>query len=227
MIRANRSVAALVAAVVLMSALAGCSDTGSAEPQQWKVTVYYTAVQSFHHGAPTPVIGCASLDCAHGDALLGSYPGDFVDAVRDEGTGRITAGRYAGRYLNWSYDVGYWLDDVPRDTAGGVLRPYATAAADPEVLAPGAEFTLDDCGEGEVDAGVCERLRKAVWRVDDAFTPGLGGGGHLDLYIGEEDRPGFTDSPAYTMLENARITVHRSPNSASAVPATDTAAGRT
>jgi hypothetical protein len=202
----GRTAARRLAAAVLV-AVVGCGGgSGEGEAEGWEVTVYYTAVESFHRGTPTPVTGCPSLDCAHGDAPLGTYPEDFVKAVRDEGTGRITSGGYAGRYLNWSYDVGYWLDEAPRDTAGAALRPYATAAADADVLAPGTEFTLDDCGDAEVDASVCERLRGAVWRVDDAFTPGLGGSGHLDLYIGEEDHAEFTESPAYTTLENARIT---------------------
>ncbi len=36
--------------------------------------------------------GCPELDCEHGDDPLGRYPRDFVGAVRDEGTGRITSG---------------------------------------------------------------------------------------------------------------------------------------
>jgi len=103
----------------------------------WTATVYYTAVQRFHTGPATRVTGCPVLDCRRGGADLGSYPGDFVKAVRDEGTGRTTA----GRYLNWSSDVGFWLDDAPRNGHGGALVPFTSAAADADVLAAGAPPT--------------------------------------------------------------------------------------
>lgn len=74
-------------------ALAGCSGE-TAEAPEWTVTVYYTAVEDFYDGAAVDVVGCAELDCAHGDADLGTHPEDFVTAVRDEGTGRLTGGRY-------------------------------------------------------------------------------------------------------------------------------------
>nr|BFF24629.1 hypothetical protein GCM10025732_25940 [Glycomyces mayteni] len=35
--------------------------------------------------------------------------------------------------------------------------------------------------------------------------PGLGGDRHIDLYLGEETGPDFTESPWYTTLTNARI----------------------
>ena len=73
----------------------------------WRLTTYYTAVEQYHHGQPVEVTGCSSQDCDHGHDDLGSYPDDFVSAVKDEGTGRITSGPHAGRYMNWSYDVGY------------------------------------------------------------------------------------------------------------------------
>src|SRR5262245_44198167 len=56
----------------------------------WQLTVYYTAVERYHGGAPQAVIGCLVLDCEHGGRYLGTYPSDFVQAVKDEGTGRIT-----------------------------------------------------------------------------------------------------------------------------------------
>jgi hypothetical protein len=169
----------------------------------WTVTVYYTAVERYHHGAATRVTGCPRMDCQRRGADLGSYPDDFVEAVRDEGTGRLAD----GRYLNWSSDTGYWLDTAPRDSAGGALRPWVSAAADRAVLPSGTRFAIVDCGHGEgggkVDATVCARLREARWTVTDEFTPGLGGPHHVDLYIGEETGPGFTDSVWYTTLVGA------------------------
>lgn len=169
----------------------------------WTVTVYYTAVQSYHSGAPTPVVGCPTMDCAHGNADLGTYPADFVAAVRTEGTGR-TAG---GRYLNWSHNVGFWLDNTPRDAYGQPLRPFESAAADPDVLPAGTRFALLDCGREPVSRVVCARLRQARWTVTDQFTPGFGGARHVDLYIGAETGPGFTESPWYCTLTGVTLRV--------------------
>ena len=171
----------------------------------WEITVYYTAVEDHHSGEPETVTGCRGLDCAHGDDDLGRYRSDFVDAVREEGTGRTAA----GTYLHWSYDVGFWLDTRPRDTAGRALRPFVSAAADPTVLARGTHFSIAACGRADDGsppaAPVCAALRKARWTVTDEFTPGLGGSRHIDAYIGEETGPDFTSSPWYLTLRGATL----------------------
>lgn len=196
-------------AVVLFVVLAGVMLTGSRpdNPATWTVTVYYTAVQAYHKGSPTPVVGCPNMDCAHGTSDLGTYPADFVEAVRDEGTGRTTT----GRYLNWSHDIGFWLDDAPRDAYGRPLRPFESAAADPTVLPAGTRFSIMDCGHDTdgtpIAAAVCSRLRQAAWTVSDQFTPGLGGSHHVDVYIGEETGPGFTESPWYCTLAAATLRI--------------------
>jgi hypothetical protein len=174
----------------------------------WTVTVYYTAVQRFHGGTPTAVTGCPGIDCTHGHDDLGTYPADFVKAVKAEGTGHTSS----GRYLNWSSDTGYWLDTAPRDSYGGVLQPFHSAAADPGVLARGPSFTIADCGRvedgGAVPAAVCARLRDAHWAVVDEFTPGLGGAKHVDAYIGEETGPAFTGTEWYLTLAGAVLSLH-------------------
>jgi hypothetical protein len=174
-------------------------DTG------WTVTVYYTAVESYHHDAVIQVTGCIDIDCQHGTADLGSYPKDFVTAVHDEGTGRTAA----GSYLNWSYDTGYWLDHAPRDSGGRPLRPFQSAAADRDALPANTRFTITDCGRndggGTPAVEVCAKLRASRWTVTDEFTPGLGGNRHVDAYVGEETGPGFTDSDWYTTLTDAAL----------------------
>ncbi|GAA4950240.1 hypothetical protein GCM10025331_43160 [Actinoplanes utahensis] len=168
----------------------------------WEITVYYTAVERFHDGEPVPVTGCPSLVCTSGGRDLGEFPADFVNAVREEGTGLTVS----GRYLNWSYDVGFWLDSAPRASDGGVLVPFVSAAADTDVLPAGTAFTIADCGRPEdVTPAVCARLRAAAWRISDEFTPGLGGARHIDAYIGPETGPGFTDSEWFTTLAGARL----------------------
>ncbi|MCE7002147.1 hypothetical protein LWC34_04795 [Kibdelosporangium philippinense] len=198
-------VGAMVACVV-MNCSARPSPTGP-RLDGWFVTVYYTAVEKYHVEPAESVRGCPRSECERGDAPLGEYPKGFVDAVQAEGTGRITSGPNAGRYLNWSHDLGYWLDDAPRDSRGGRLEPFASAAADPSVLAAGTNFTIADCGT--LDSGEklsdeqCDRIRSAHWTVRDEFTPGLGGPQHIDIYIGEEQGPDFTSSPWYLSLKNA------------------------
>lgn len=173
----------------------------------WEITVYYTAVEKYHDGEDVAVSGCLVLDCAHGDEDLGTYPADFVQAVQDEGTGLTRT----GRYLNWSYDVGYWLDSVARASDGSTLEPFVTAAADSDTLAPGTDFRIVACGRQEDGSApspaVCAKLRAAAWHIKDEFTPGLGGSRHIDAYIGPETGPGFTDSEWYLTLVGATLAI--------------------
>jgi hypothetical protein len=176
----------------------------------FEITVYYTAVESFHSGAPKQVVGCIGQACSWGNKVIGTYPSDFVQFVKDEGTGRITSGANAGKYLNWSHDVGYWLDSIPCNAYGQALRPFVSAAADSDVLKKGARFrlvaplVLDDGTPAPSNFG--GTLLGASWELEDLFTPGLGGPGHLDLYIGEEDQVNFTtQSPKFLTLSNATI----------------------
>ncbi len=207
--------AALGLVVGLVSVACGHDGGEAAEAGErsggWELTVYYTAVEQFHDGPIHPVTGCPRLDCEAGDDDLGRYPADFVDAVRAEGTGRITSGPHAGGYLNWSHDVGYWLDTAPRDSRGEALRPFRSAAADPGVLPAGTRFRVLDCGHADDGSqpppSTCRRITDARWTVVDEFTPGLGGDRHLDLYIGEETGPGFTDSELSVSLVDARLAV--------------------
>lgn len=210
----------VVIGAVLVLAAAGCtSPSGPAGPTisphqvsgGWLITVYYTAVESYHTGPPTQVYGCPRRNCAFGDVPLGNYPLDFIGAVRDEGAGRITSGPRAGGYLNWSSQTGYWADDAPRDSRGEPLEPFVSAAADPDVLAAGTNFLIADCGTVESGekppAEVCEKIRSGRWQIRDEFTPGFGGPRHIDLYLGPEQGPKFTSSQWYISLTNAIIII--------------------
>lgn len=195
--------------------LAGCSAGQVGPPtsdapstaEGWQVTVYYTAVESFHSGPSVPVRGCRVIDCENGNDLLGTFPQSFAKAVKDEGTGRTAS----GRYLNWSHDKGYWLDSAPRDAFGKPLQPFVSAAADG--LRQGSRIKLVSCGQtpegANVDSAVCQKLASSSWEIRDEFTPGLGGDRHLDLYLGEETGPRFTESPWYTTLSEAVLEVHQ------------------
>jgi hypothetical protein len=166
----------------------------AAQTGDWQITVYYTAVENFHSGAPIDVWGCATIGCSNGTDYLGSFPVDFVTAVANEGAGRITSAPLAGRYLNWSGGVGFWLDTAPRDSRGQPLEPFVTAAADPGVPF-GASFRMTDCGVDDttfapIPLDTCARLQAPIWVVRDRFTQGAVGL-HVDLYIGEETAPNF------------------------------------
>ncbi|WP_394615989.1 hypothetical protein JNUCC0626_40785 [Lentzea sp. JNUCC 0626] len=198
------------ALAVLVLLLAGCSSPGSPEEppstdEGWEVTVYYTAVETFHSGPSAVVKGCPVIDCENGDDVLGTFPQSFSKAVEDEGTGRTAD----GRYLNWSYDKGYWLDTEPRDSFGKPLRPFVSAAADG--VRTGSRIKLVSCGQtpegGNVDRAVCQKLAGSSWEITDEFTPGLGGERHIDLYLGEETGPKFTESPWYTTFAKAVLEV--------------------
>jgi hypothetical protein len=210
--RLPRRLLALLALGASMSS-AACANPSPAEiveGKPWLVTVYYTAVESFHSSPAVEVTGCAAGDCANGNDSLGRYPRGFVEAVREEGSGRITSGAHAGKYLNWSYDIEYWLDSAPRNAYGGELEPFRSAAADD--VPHGTRLRLVDCGRldsgGPVPSEVCETLRNGEWEIQDQFTPGIGGAQHIDLYIGEESELDFTTASAlYVSLHGAGFTV--------------------
>jgi hypothetical protein len=193
--------------VVTLAACGAAAPALTGRSNGWELTVYYTAVETFHTDAAVPVVGCKTLNCSNGHDDLGKHPASFVQAVKDEGTGRMAD----GRYLNWSYNVGYWLDTAPRNSGGGSLMPFESAAADTSVLPQGTNFTITDCGHIEDNAkppkAVCEKLAAAHWKIVDEFTPGLGGERHLDLYIGEETQKGFTKTDWYITLSDAKLQV--------------------
>jgi hypothetical protein len=186
------------------------TPTPSPTDAVYTITVYYTAVESFHTDAKINVSGCLIRECAFGKKLIGNYPASFIKATKTEGTGRITSGVNAGKYLNWSVDVGYWLDTIPSDGYGTALVPFRTAAADDIALTRGTQFKLlapliQDDGSA-LDSVSANKLLAAQWLINDQFTPGLGGALHLDLYIGEENMVNFTNkSPMYLTLMNTKI----------------------
>lgn len=197
---------AVAASLFVASPLAvGCGlDIEADEWDDWTVTVYYTAVESYHSGPLESVRGCSDLECTDANIEIGSLPEDFIDVVRDQGTGRITSGGYAGQYLNWSYDFGFWLDTEPRDTRGEALHPFESAAADD--IEPGTRLRLTGCGSaGSESDSACTRFSAATWTIGDEFTLGLGGPRQLDLYIGEETSESFTEGPYFVTFTGATL----------------------
>lgn len=183
-------------------------------PVEWNLTVYYTAVESLHHGRAMTLKGCSEMGCDHKE-IIGHYPMDFLRAVQEEGTGRITSGEYAGKYLCWSKRDGYWVDTVPKDAQDAALTPWISAAADVSVMDFGTTFHVQNCGkddeDGEdIDPNICSKLKNAHWKITDRFEPGLGGKHHLDLYIGEEDQEDFVNSsPKVISVKSASVVIDK------------------
>ena len=206
------------AALLLAFAFAGCdsendsapSGSGTVLPQRYKITFYYTPVESFFSGPLQPVTGCPSIDCASGSQDLGAHPADFLAAIQLQGSGRLTSGPYAGQYLNGSYSGGFWISPFPPDAYGGVLQPFETAAVNESGLPRGTRFRLVapllENGQS-ISANTEAILLAAIWNVQDRFEPGYGGTTHLDLYVGEQTTPSFTSSPFYLLLENTAVEV--------------------
>jgi hypothetical protein len=68
-----------------------------------------------------------------------------------------------------------------------------------------------DCGTlvtgAPVPGHLCRRVRQGSWQIRDEFTPGYGGKNHIDLYIGEESAPSFTESELYISLVDATLSL--------------------
>ncbi|MDB5064679.1 MAG: hypothetical protein JWM18_1113 [Chloroflexi bacterium] len=179
----------------------------------WTLLAVFTAVESYHlDGDAEQVRGCAlgaAHTCRNGTSDLGTYPGDFVTAVEEEGTGRITKGIYAGSYLVWDSVKGFSLDTMPLDDNGTPLRAFVSAAADDGITLM-THIRVLDCGVDTstlepLPPSVCTRFSSPDWVVVD--RSGDAAGSHsLSLYVSEEDRPDFVTSYVTTTV-SARVTL--------------------
>ncbi|HKF74548.1 MAG TPA: hypothetical protein VKF59_00260 [Candidatus Dormibacteraeota bacterium] len=156
----------------------------------WRLTVYYTPVESYH-GPPQQSIS----DCA--GRPLGQHARDFLDKVQIEGFGRVVTAVQGNSYVGWDFDHHCWfLARTPVGADDRPLRAWASTAA-PSTMAFGTAVHVLGCGSG-VDATVCPHVEAAAWTVDDRCSDDCSDRQHLDLYIGEEDQPDFEDqSPKY------------------------------
>jgi hypothetical protein len=162
----------------------------------WEISTYFTAVEEYYDGPSIDLRGCPTIDCTDGNTLLGRFPQEFLESVKSEGSGRLSASGRPAEYLNWSIDIGYWLDSAPRDARGSILEPYVSAAADPAIEYV-ASFRITECGTDAITGKplgpeLCDLVRHGGWVVRDRFTAGSVGK-HLDLYVGEQDRKDFLD----------------------------------
>jgi hypothetical protein len=210
----------MLATVVAVGWLVGCS-TSSAEPppvvneaqQGWEVTVYYSAVEHLHNGPIKKVVGCLQRGCDTRQEYIGYYPSDFVDAVEFLGSGLLEHGPHDGRYLNWAPKEGFWVDLVPRDSSGGILVPFVSAAASPDVLGAGSTFEVADCGRRHDGSAVpkmtCDALSAPLWTVADEIDPepGVDEGQQVSLFVGDETAAVARGDNPYAAMIGADITM--------------------
>jgi hypothetical protein len=166
----------------------------------WHLTVYYTPVESYH-GPPSRQIS----DCA--GKSLGQHSAEFLDRIGTEGFGRVAIPIQGEGYLGWDFDRRCWfMASTPVGAEDRPLRPWASTAA-PATISVGTRIRVQSCG-ADVDDSVCARVRSATWTVDDRCSGDCEDPHHVDLYIGEEDRPNFEDqSPNYFDTHTAVVTL--------------------
>ena len=202
------------AATLFLSGCGGDDDSTSGNGTLmtgFRLTVYYTPVESFYGGTLQAIQGCTTLNCESGLQPLGTYPAAFLSEVQMQGSGRITSGAYAGQYLHGSFGGNFWISPIAADAYGSPAVPFETAAADDSVLPRGTRFKLVDplteSGGAPLPSSVSDRLLSATWNVQDHFEAGYGGALHIDLYVGEQEQANFSTSPFYLMLVNQTIEV--------------------
>jgi hypothetical protein len=172
------------------------------------VRFFYTAVEKFHdYGPEVGVSGCAKPLCDSPSAYLGSYTREFLTVVREEGSGQICYGRYAGRYLNWTAADGYWLDTVPRAGNGQPLRRFVSVDSGSPQLSVGTRVRILACGAPTRHGAdpVCTRAQTANWNVVQVSPSGRDR--DVRLYIGRENRQDFAAGPWLSTFEHAVLRI--------------------
>jgi len=179
----------------------GVAGRGSHPSSGWRLTVYYTPVESYHGGAREAISGCQGEN-------LGSHSHDFLARIQIEGFGRLSDPVTGRGYLGWDFGRHCWsLAAGPVGASDRPLRSWVSAAAHPSI-AIGTRLVIRYCGSG-VDSSVCDHVRAAHWVVDDRCSIGCSNPKHLDLYIGEEDRANFEeDNPNYFEATGATVALN-------------------
>lgn len=166
----------------------------------WHLTVYYTPVETYHGPPLKPISDCGGRD-------LRKHSLDFLDRVRTEGFGRIGTPIQGERYVGWDFERRRWfIARTPVGVGDRPLRAWVSTAA-PLTFTAGTGVRVLSCGS-DVDVTVCERVKAAAWIVED-HCAACSDPRHLDLYIGEEDRPDFEDlSSSYFDAHGAVVALH-------------------
>jgi len=136
----------------IFSYASGCST-------DWYITDYYTPDENQFKGPTKEILV---------DKKLEFYKSAFIKAVKVEGWGKATN----GKYLGW-YDNKFHLENKPLDYHGDKLQIKAVAA-DPSIIPLGAQITIPD---------LPKPWNTYTFHVTDVGPSIIGK--HIDVYTGE------------------------------------------
>ena len=160
------------------------------------ITSYWTVREEFYHGEKIPVRDSSG-------ALLGYYKRDFIEDVMVEGWGKGDGVGNDGTYLGYDPELGFLKSPEPLDAYGSPLIPWRAIAAPPQIMRWTAVFIANfDAGE-EVAEEVGSKLLSSVFVVTDRGPSVVGR--HIDIYVGEQDRPDMNESPYALYIQNATV----------------------
>ena len=203
-------------AVLVLATLVIPEPACAARMSNITTTVYYTPVESYYtRNDLITVRAWPDVRTVGPKVRVGPLPAAFVRHTKGEGTGKITSGKYAGRFLNWSYEglgpnenqEGFWIDTCPRNAYGGCLKKRVTSAAVRSLgMKRGTQFKLATCGS-EKGSPACAYFKQGNWVVKDRFTTGIASDRQIDLYYGLQDFKGFRQSEYWMTMRGAKINV--------------------
>lgn len=127
----------------------------------WKVTGYYTPVETDFHSAHLKSIYING-------AGQWKFPGDFLSAVKSQGWGKTRLGWYLGRVRNQWQRASHSLN------ASGAEAHVGTVATDPAVVPPGTRLTI---------ISLPPPLNHLTFNADDVGGAVIGK--TVDVYVGE------------------------------------------
>ena len=141
-------------ALALLAFAASCGGGNQPSPGTgggWRLTVYYTPVESYHGGSRDPISGCQGAD-------LGSHSHELLTTIKTEGFGRLATPVEGRSHLGWDFDRRCWfLAAAPVGANDRPLRPWVSTAAHPNI-AIGTRVSVRKCG-GQLDRSLCDRVR--------------------------------------------------------------------
>jgi len=175
--------------------------------RNWTLHLIYTAVEKYYGGVRIRVSGCPASVCTAKRVSLGTFPATFVDAVKASGSGVISTGRHANKYLDWDASVGFWLDSAARGYGAPAMKSFASARSTSPLLPLGTPLRISVCGPSahRNAIGICTRLRTARWNVVTTGQPSAAR--DIWLYAGRETGPGAAGRPWANNFRHATLRI--------------------
>ena len=160
------------------------------------ITSYWTVKEEFYRGEKIPVKDSSGR-------LLGYYRRDFVEDVMIEGWGKGDGVKNDGTYLGYDPELGFIKSTEPLDAYGSPLIPWKTVAASTNLRKGTIIRIVGFIADEEVSEKVVHMLLNSEFVVSDR-SPSITGR-HIDIYVGEQDRPDMNESPYALYVKNATI----------------------